>query len=69
MSCSVCDHLPYGIEHSDNGAESTVLTLCEATKAVKMSKELIGSVDQMNDHFEIVALVDGDTPSDSQAGA
>ena len=44
------DHLQHGIEHADDGAESSILSVGEATQSVKMTEELVGSVDQMNDH-------------------
>ena len=50
MGRSICDHAQYGIEHSDNGAEPTPLITAAALQAVKVPKELVGSVDKMNDH-------------------
>ena len=47
---TLVDHLHHGIEHPGNRSESSLLPRGEATQSIEMAEELVGSVDQMNDH-------------------
>ncbi len=51
VSRSICNHSQYGIEHSDNRAEPTPLTAAAVLQSVKVAKDLVGSVDKMNDQY------------------
>ena len=44
------DHLQHGLQHADHGAEGPVLPFGETAKAVEMAVQLVGAVDEMNDH-------------------
>ena len=44
------DHLEHGVEHAEHGAEGLVLPLVEAAQAVEMTEQLVGAVDEMDDH-------------------
>ena len=49
---ALADHLQHGIEHAGNRPESPILSTGEAAQSIKMAEELVGTVDQMNDHAE-----------------
>ena len=44
------DHLQDGVEQTDDGAERPILALGEAAQAIEVAKQLVGTVDEMNDH-------------------
>jgi hypothetical protein len=52
---TLADHLQYGIEHSNNRPESPLFPIGDATQSIEMAEELVGSINQMNDHVEIIA--------------
>ena len=43
-------HLQDGVEHSCNRTERPVNALRKASQAIEMAEELVGPVDEMNDH-------------------
>ncbi len=43
-------HLQHGVQHTDNGPEWFVLAFGKAAQAVEMAEELVGAVDEVNDH-------------------
>ena len=49
MRRSLLDHLQHRVQHAGHGAERTVLALVGATGAVKVSEELVRTVDEMDD--------------------
>src|SRR3954454_11045867 len=49
------DHLEHGVQHARDGAEWLVLALVEAALAVEVAEELVGTVDEMDDHAELAA--------------
>ena len=50
VSRSTLDHLQDRMEHTDGGAERAIFALGKATKTIKMPEQLVGAVDEMNDH-------------------
>jgi len=38
------------VQHADDGAEALILALGEATPAVELAEQLVGAVQEMNDH-------------------
>src|ERR1035438_10150038 len=50
MRRTFLDHLQDGVEQTDDGAERPILALGEAAQAIEVAKQLVGSVDEMNDH-------------------
>jgi hypothetical protein len=44
------DHLQDGIHHTDHGAEGRIVPLPEASDAVEVPEQLVGAVEEMNDH-------------------
>ena len=51
MCGSVSDHLQDGLEHAGDGAEPAVFPVTVALQPVKVTKELVGTVDKVDDHF------------------
>ena len=47
----VLDHLEHGLQHADDGAVRAVLAFVEPAQAVEVTEELVGAVDEVNDHF------------------
>src|SRR5207249_3073291 len=47
---SPLDRLQHRPEHPGHGAERRVLALVEAAETVEVTEELVGAVDEMNDH-------------------
>ena len=47
---SLLDHLQHRLQHADHGAEGPVLPLREAAQAVEVAEQLVGAVDEVNDH-------------------
>ena len=50
VSRSRLDHLQHGVQHAGHGAEGRILALVEAAKAVEVAEQLVGAVDEMDDH-------------------
>src|SRR5215467_3202951 len=50
MSGALLDHLEHGIQHADDRAEGAILSLVEAARAVEVTEQLIGAIDQVDDH-------------------
>ncbi len=44
------NHLQHGIQYAEHGAEGSVVTLVEAAQTIEVSEQLVGAVDEMNDH-------------------
>ena len=44
------DHLQHRLQHADDGAERPVLALGEAAQAVEVAEQLVGAVDEVDDH-------------------
>ena len=44
------DHLQHRMQHAIDRAQRPVLALVEAAQAVEMTEQLVGAVDEMNDH-------------------
>ena len=47
---ALLDHLEHRLQHTDHRAERPVAALSEAAQAVEMAEQLVGAVDQMDDH-------------------
>ena len=45
------DHLEHGLQHADDGAVRAVHAFVEPAQAVEVTEELVGAVDEVNDHF------------------
>ena len=45
------DHLEHALQHADDGAVGTVHAFVEPAQAVEVTEELVGAVDEVNDHF------------------
>ena len=54
MRGALLDHLQDGVEHARDGREGLVLSLVESAQAIEMAEELVGAVDEMNDHAGVV---------------
>ena len=50
VSRPLLEHLQHGLQHADDRAVRTVLSLVEATQPVEVAKQLVGAVYDMNDH-------------------
>src|SRR5262245_48271145 len=50
MSGALLDHLEHGIDHADDRAEGTISSFVEATRPVEVTEQLVGAVDQVDDH-------------------
>src|SRR5215467_13278043 len=50
MSGAFLDHLEHGIQHADDRAEGAILSLVEAARAVVVTEQLVGAIDQVDDH-------------------
>jgi hypothetical protein len=50
MGGPALDHLEHGMQHTRHGPERFVVALVETSLPVEMPEQLIGPVDQMNDH-------------------
>src|SRR6266850_5581392 len=48
------DHLEHGSDHPRDRAEGSVLALVESAEAVEVAEELVGAVDEVNDHRGMV---------------
>src|SRR4051794_12166277 len=44
------DDLQHALQNTDHGAERPIFTLGEAAQTTEMAEQLIGAVDEMNDH-------------------
>src|SRR6185503_5224744 len=44
------ENLQHALQHTDYCAERPILTLGKAAQTVEMSEQLVGTVDEMNDH-------------------
>jgi hypothetical protein len=53
---AVLDHLEQHVQHARDGAERRGLALLEAAAAVVMAEELVGAVDEVNDHASLPAF-------------
>ena len=53
VSRSLLDHLQQSLQHADHGAEWPVLAFVEATQAVEVPEQLVGAIDEMNDHASL----------------
>jgi hypothetical protein len=43
-------HLQHRVQHADHGAGGPISALGEAAQAIEVPKQLVGAVDQMNEH-------------------
>src|SRR5437868_2106661 len=59
VGVAVLDHLEHGLEHADDGAVRAVLAFGKPAQAVEVTEELIGAVDEVNDHFLVNVRVKG----------
>src|SRR5262249_10850263 len=50
VGCSPFEHLRDGTEYAGDGAEGRI-GLVESPKSVKVTEQLVGAVDQVNDHW------------------
>src|SRR5215813_239604 len=50
MSGALLDHLEHGIQHADDRAEGTISSLVEAARSVEVTEQLVGAIDQVDDH-------------------
>src|SRR6266853_3158365 len=50
MRRSFLDHLQHGMEHAVYGAEGSIVALAEAAQTVEVAEQLVGAVNEMNDH-------------------
>src|SRR6185312_5796814 len=50
MRCTLFDHLKHGVQHTDDRTEWRIHTLVEGADAIEVAKQLVGAVDEMNDH-------------------
>src|SRR5215475_14899589 len=50
MSGAFLDHLEHGIQHADNRAEGAIFSLVEAARSVEVTEQLVGAIDQVDDH-------------------
>src|SRR5207245_6957255 len=50
VSGPLLDHLQDGVQHAAHGAEGRILALGGAAAAVELAEQLVGAVDEMNDH-------------------
>ena len=44
------EHLQHGVQHADDGAVRLVLAFVEAPQAVEVAEQLVGAVDEVDDH-------------------
>ena len=49
----VLDHLQDGMQHADHGSEGRGPALVEAAQAVEVAEQLVGAIQQVNDHGAI----------------
>ena len=47
---AVLEHLQHRLQHADDGAERAVDAFVETPQAVEMTEQLVGAVDEVNDH-------------------
>jgi hypothetical protein len=52
---ALLDHLEHRLQHADHRAERPVAALGEAAQAVEVAEQLVGAVDQMDDHRQILS--------------
>jgi hypothetical protein len=45
--------LERGLQHTDNSAVRTVLAFGKPAQAVEVTEELVGAVNEVNDHFAV----------------
>ena len=50
MRRALLDHLQHRLQHAAHGAERAVLALVEAAVAVEVAEQLVGAVDEVDDH-------------------
>jgi hypothetical protein len=50
VCCAALDHLQYGVQYPDDGAEFLIPPIVEPALAVKVAEEFVGAVNQVNDH-------------------
>src|SRR5262249_44473852 len=50
VSGAFLDHLEHGIQHADDRAEGTISSLVEAARSVEVTEQLVGAIDQVDDH-------------------
>ena len=65
------DHLQHALQHADDSAMGAVGALVEAAHAVKVAEQLVGSVDQVDDHSRKgsrIRAVRSDAASDAGRG-
>ena len=54
---ALLDHLEHGVQQAGDGAEGLVLALVEAAQAVEMAEQLVGAVQDMDDHSGVYCLM------------
>ena len=56
---ALLEHLQNGLQHADHRAEWAVLTLVEAAQPVKVPKQLVGAVYDVDDHAALCRSAEG----------
>ena len=56
------DHLEHGVQHAGHGAERLVLALVEAALPVEVAEQLVGAVDDVDQHYFLRTLIE--TPAE-----
>src|SRR5215472_10370417 len=52
MSGALLDHLEHGMQHADDRAEGTIFSFVEAARSVEVTEQLVGAIDQVDDHVD-----------------
>src|SRR6476469_5289885 len=47
------DHLEDGLQHADHGAVRAIHAFVEPAQAVEVTKDLVGTVNEVDDHFAL----------------
>ena len=53
---SLFDHLQHAAEHTDDSPQGPLVALGDTTAAIVVAEELIGAVDEVNDHMQSYSL-------------
>ena len=51
VGVAALDHLEHGLQHADDSAVRAVLAFVEPAQPVEVTEELVGAVDEVNDHL------------------
>src|SRR5213076_1769680 len=55
VSVAALDHLEHGLQHADDSAVRAVHAFVEPAQAVEVTEELVGTVNEMDDHFGLTS--------------